>query len=111
MAAGLLNILIENGATFSRTLTVESTVGVPLNLTGYTFRGKLRRNLSDATAVIDFTIAVSNAAAGTVLWSLTATQTDTIPAQIHRYDIEMVNGNTVTRILEGEAWVSASATR
>ena len=43
MAAGLLNILVEQGSTFSRTLTVEQTAGVPLNLTGYTFAGKMKR--------------------------------------------------------------------
>ena len=112
MAAGLLNILIEQGATFSRTLTVESSPGTPINLTGYTFAGKMRKNLSDATAAVSFTLSISNAAAGQVLWTLTATQTDSLAPQVHRYDIEMTApGGTVTRILEGEAWVSGSATR
>jgi hypothetical protein len=112
MAAGLLNILVEQGATFSRTLTVESTPNTPINLTNYTFAGKMRRNLADATAAVSFTLTVSNAAQGQVLWTLTAAQTDALAPQIHRYDIEMTApGGTVTRILEGEAWVSGSATR
>lgn len=113
MAAGLLNILVEQGSTFSRTLTVEQTAGVPLNLTGYTFAGKMKRQLSDANAAATFTLTVTNAAAGQVSWALTATQTDALAAQVHRYDIEMTNtgSGAVTRILEGEAWVSGSATK
>jgi hypothetical protein len=112
MAAGLLNILVEQGATFSRTLTVETAPGTALNLTGYTFAGKMRKNLADAQAAVAFTLSVSDAVHGQVLWTLTAAQTDALSPQVHRYDIEMTApGGTVTRILEGEAWVSGSATR
>lgn len=112
MAAGLLNILVEQGATFSRTLTIETAPGTALNLTGYTFAGKMRKNLADAQAAVAFTLSVSDAVHGQVLWTLTAAQTDALSPQVHRYDIEMTApGGTVTRILEGEAWVSGSATR
>lgn len=112
MAAGQLNILIEQGATFTRTLTIEQTAGVPLNLTGYTFSGKLKRNYTDANAAATFGLTVANAAAGTVTWTLTSTQTAALIPQVHIYDIRMTAPSTgaVTRILEGEAWVSASAT-
>jgi hypothetical protein len=113
MAAGLLNILIEQGATFARTITIEQTVGVPLNLTGYTFAGKVKRHLTDANAAATFGVTVANASLGKLNWTLTSTQTDGLAAQIHRYDIEMTapSSGAVTRILEGEAWVSGSATR
>ena len=110
MAAGQLNILVEQGATFARTLTIESTPGVPLNLTGYTFAGVMKRNFTDANAAATFGLTVANVSLGTVNWTLTSTQTGNLVAQIHRYDIEMTSGSTVTRLLEGEAWVSASTT-
>lgn len=113
MAAGLLNILIEQGSTFSRNLTIEQTAGNPLNLSGYTLAGKMKRNFTDANAAATFAFTVTNAAAGQATWNLTAAQTDQLAPQVHRYDIELTNTSTgvVTRILEGEAWVSASATR
>jgi hypothetical protein len=113
LSAGILNILLEQGATFSRTITVEQTPGVPLNLTGYTFAGQMRRNYTDANAAATFAITVTNAALGQASWGLTANQTDALIPQTHRYDIELIQASsgTRTRLLEGEAFVSASMTR
>lgn len=113
MAAGQLNILIEQGATFSRVLTVYSTGSTPLNLTGKTLRGQLRKNLSDAApaATFTFTLANQGTSPGVATWNLDATATALLPAQTLRYDVELVDGTTVTRILEGEAFVSGEVTR
>lgn len=113
MAAGQLNILIEQGATFSRTLTVYSTGTTPLNLTGKTLRGQLRRNLTDSAVAGTFTFTLANQGTnpGVATWFLAATDTALLPAQTLRYDVELVDGATVTRILEGEAFVSGEVTR
>lgn len=113
MAAGLLNILVEQGATFSRTLTVYSTGTTPLNLTGKTLRGQLRRNLADAAPAGTFTFTLANQSTnpGVATWTMAATATALLPAQTLRYDVELVDGTTVTRILEGEAFVSGEVTR
>jgi len=113
MAAGQLNILMEQGATFSRTLTVYSTGTTPLNLTGKTLRGQLRKNLSDATVAgtFVFTLANQTTSPGVATWIMAATDTALLPAQTLRYDVELVDGTTVTRILEGEAFVSGEVTR
>jgi len=113
MAAGQLNILIEQGATFNRILTVYSTGTTPLNLTGKTLRGQLRKNLSDSTpaGTFTFTLANQSTSPGVATWILSATDTALLPAQTLRYDVELVDGTTVTRILEGEAFVSGEVTR
>lgn len=113
MAAGLLNILVEQGATFSRTLTVYSTGTTPLNLTGKTLRGQLRKSLADAApaGTFVFTVADQGTNPGVATWTLSATNTALLPAQTLRYDVELVDGTTVTRILEGEAFVSGEVTR
>ena len=80
MAAGQLNILVEQGATFERTLTVESVPGTPLNLTGYAFAGKMKKNFTDANAAATFSFTITNAAAGQVKWALTAQQTAALTA-------------------------------
>ena len=113
MAAGLLNILIEQGTTFSRTITINATESTLLDLTGKTLRGQIRRRLSDAepAATFTFTIANQTTNTGEAQWSLTAAETAALTADTHRYDIELVDGTTVTRLLEGEAFVSGEVTR
>jgi hypothetical protein len=111
MAAGKLNILIEQGATFSKTLTLKDEHGAPINLTGKTFASKIRRRPTDTQAAATFTMTVINAALGKVSWSLTATQTSAVIAEPHYYDIEMTDGATVTRLMEGTAFVNFEVTR
>ena len=110
MAAGLLNILLEEGSTFTRIITIEGAPGVPVDITGYTFAARMKRNLADAVPALTFSIGVSNAAAGQVLWTATAAQTAALAPQVHFYDVDMTHAGTTTRILEGQAWVSPSVT-
>jgi hypothetical protein len=108
MAAGIHNILLEEGSSFQRILTVESDPGTPINLTGYTFAAKMKLKVTDPSPALTFTIAVSNAAAGQVLWTATSNQTLALTPQVHHYDVDMTHSGTTTRILEGLAWVSPS---
>jgi hypothetical protein len=113
MSAGKLNILVEQGSTFSKSLTIYSAPNVPLNLTGKTLRGKVRYKLQDATSAADFSFTLANQSTnpGLASWNLSATTTDTLTQTRGIYDIELVDGSTVTRILEGEVFISLSATR
>ena len=113
MSAGLLNILVEQGATFSKTLTIYSSGTTPLNLTGKTLRGKMRYKHQDASACATFTFTAANQSTnpGVVTMALSATETDAITQTRAVYDVELVDGTTVTRLLEGQVFVSLNATR
>jgi hypothetical protein len=113
MAAGKLNILIEAGATFNKTITVNATAGSPLNLTGKTLRGSVRYKVQDATAAASFTFTLANQITnpGQATWILTATDTALLSQTRAVYDVELVDGATVTRVLEGEVFISLNVTR
>lgn len=121
MAAGKYDFVIEQGATFSRQVTWQNENGSAVDLTGYTLRGKIKRKASDQVALIDLTLTVVTAASGIFSFSLTATQTASLPTSSGQtaekellncvYDIEAVNGSTVYRLLEGIASISPEATR
>lgn len=113
MAAGKLNILIEQGATFNRILTVKGDNDTPLNLTGKTLRGQLRYHPNDATAALTFTFTLANQTTnpGVVTWSATATATDLLTKTQAVYDVELVDGASVTRLLEGQAFISLAVTK
>ncbi|HND36774.1 MAG TPA: hypothetical protein PKZ49_09180 [Nitrosomonas sp.] len=119
MAAGKLNLTIEQGSTFTRLLTIKSG-GTPVNLSGYSFAGQVRRKHSDQKKLAEFTCAVGSPTSnGQVTISLTATQTSAIPfiydddgnLEVFYYDIEMTVGSTVDRILEGTVTLSPEVTR
>lgn len=125
MAAGNYDILIEQGATFELTLTLKDINAVPINLTGLTFRGKIKQAFTDVAAVANFTFAVQDqnnpATVGKVIVSLPATTTASIVTSakgtvrtntIMVYDIESQNVSTgfVTRWLQGQAIISPEVT-
>jgi hypothetical protein len=121
MAAGKLDILIEQGATFKRKLIFKDSNNVAIDITGDTFAGQIRNSPSDDTIVQSFTCTVTNAVAGEVEILLTDVQTSAIPVKAssraerdltnYAYDIERTTAGTKQRVLEGIAQVSPEVTR
>jgi len=119
MAAGLLDLVIEQGATFGMTITVKDANGTPVNITGYTFRGKIKESAQDASAVEEFTCTITDAVNGVFTVGLTAAETAELTAtgdtydeySGYVYDVEMVDAATlVTRLLNGAVSVSPEVT-
>lgn len=113
MSAGRLNILVEAGATFSKTITVNSSPNTPLNLTGKTLRGQIRYKLQDSTVAATFTFTLANQSTnpGVATWILSATDSALLTQTKGIYDVELVDGSTVTRLLEGDVFISLNVTR
>lgn len=114
MSAGILNIIVEKGATFSRQITVKDASDVAVNLTGCQVRAKMRPSYesTDATA---FTMSITNASGGIVSWVISAETTAALDTGVSAnwvYDVEIEFGDgVVERILQGVAVVSPEATR
>lgn len=113
MAAGELDITIEQGSTFERTITMEDSAGDPINLAGATVAGQMRRSYSDTTAIA-FTMTVSDAAAGEITWVLPAATSAALSSSTRNYvyDIEVTHSSgNIERILMGKATLSPEVTR
>jgi len=68
MTAGIFDIIIEQGATFTRTISVKDASDVAINLSTVTaVRGQVRKNAA-ATESFAFTLAVTNAARSRLPW-------------------------------------------
>lgn len=105
------NISIDQGSDFELSVPCTGVNGLPLNLTGYTARGQIRRNYSSSTKV-DFTIAIPSPTSGTLLVTLAKTTTATMKAQRYVYDIEVTDGSgKTTRILEGQLEINPAVSR
>jgi hypothetical protein len=115
MAAGKYNIVIEQGATFSLPLTWKTSSGVLFNLTGYTARMQVRQHNEATSPLLTLTTEnggiVLGGAAGTIIVTIAATVTAGLPSGEARYDLELVNGAIVTRLIEGRATISREITR
>lgn len=110
--AAKANIVIDQGADFSTTITVLDNDNSILNLTNYTARGQIRKHYTSTTAV-DFDFAFTEPrSSGILTLSLSNTQTANMEAGRYVYDVEIVSSaNTVTRLVEGIATVTPEVTR
>lgn len=91
------------GATWDKQFTA-SVDGTPINWTGFTGRMQVKEHLN-STAVLTLTTGAGitvGGTAGTVVVSMTATQTGSVTAGLYVYDLELTNGSTVYRLVEGK---------
>ncbi len=114
MPAAKYDIVIEQGATFIKELTWKNGAGTPVDLTGRTARMQLRRTVDSAEVVHTMTTEnggiTLGGAAGTVTMSIPATTTATFTHD-GVYDLEIVNGSSVDRLVQGGYSVSKEVTR
>ena len=108
-----VKLICKQGETFTRTITWK-TDDVPVDLTGYTAAMQVRSSYSSTTAVVSLTTSngglTLGGAAGTIEVFISAVATSAIPAGNYVYDLELTTGTTVTRLLEGQFYVSPEVT-
>jgi len=111
MAAGTYNFTIEQGATFSRLLTLKENDSV-MNLSGYSAASQMRLSHDTSTVAGTISATVTNASAGQITLSMTATATGNMEEGMYVYDIEITAGSgAVTRILQGKVTLTPQVTR
>lgn len=110
--ASISNIFIDQGATFTTTLTINDSDGSALDLTSYTALAQIRKAYSSSTAT-DFTSTFnSDRTTGKITISLTDTQTTALSAGRYQYDVLITDsGGTKTRVVEGIATINPSVSR
>ena len=109
--ASISNIFIDQGATFTTTVTVTDANGDAVSLSGYSVAAQIRKTFLSSSATA-FTATISNASAGEITISLTPTQTAALEAGRFVYDVLITaSGGTKTRVVEGQVTVNPSVTR
>ena len=109
--ASISNIFIDQGATFTTTVTVTDSNGDAVNLSGYSVAAQIRKTFLSSSATA-FTASISNASSGEITISLTDTQTTALEAGRFVYDVVITaSGGTKTRVVEGQVTVNPSVTR
>lgn len=103
------NLVVDQGTTFTTTITVSDDEGNALNLNGYTGAAQIRKHYTSSNSV-NFAVTITPGT-GEVTLSLTANATANLNAGRYVYDCELTNSGTVSRILEGIVTVSPQVTR
>lgn len=109
--SGHLDIVVEQGSTFSRVITIKDSTGTPVNISTSTFRGQIRKRYKSETPEAEFTLTVTDAVNGQLSMSLTDAQTAAIDSGEWVYDVEWVNGDAVGKLLYGTAYIQPEVTR
>jgi hypothetical protein len=127
MAAGIYNILLEQGTTVDFKIQYKDVSGSAINLTGYGAAMQIRSNFADNNPTTYITLSSSLATDGTGL-NMSSASTGYIGIYISacsssalnflnaRYDLEIFSGSVgtcpiTTRILEGQVNLNKETTR
>lgn len=108
------NFTIQQGATFNRVITYKDPDGDPINLTDMEARMQIRPtyggDVIHELTTDDGGIALGGAA-GTITLNIDADDTETFDFDTALYDLELVNADEVTRLLEGTIVLSKEVTK
>src|SRR6186713_331399 len=112
MSAFKLNLTIDQGATFDKTVTWKTgKPALPVDLTGATARMQIRAKIDSPTVLVSLTTEnggiVLGGATGDVTMRIEAVVTAAITWRAGVYDLEIVFADsTVRRLLAGSVSVS-----
>ncbi len=128
MAAGKYTFTIEQGSTVNFEVQYKDASNNPVDLTGYTGRMMIRSAYADnsPTTYVSLTNTLnpdgtglnfngSNGStpltSGSIGIFISATSSSALTFSEAFYDLEIVSGSTVTRLLEGKVRLSKEVTR
>jgi len=113
MPAGTFNLTgqyrVEQGATYTLEITVTDSAGAVYDMSGATAAAKIRETKSSVTSFA-FTCTI-NTGTGVITVTMAATDTAAITITSGFWDLELTQGSTVTRLLEGTVVVSQEVTK
>lgn len=127
------NLRIDEGTTYSFVHTHRDSTGAAIDLTGYTARMSIKRKYNAAIQAFLSTGSDANGgtltlggAAGTITIDMTATETDALvddvelesllsgekaeQIEVFIYDLEIISGATVTRVIQGKLFLHRAVT-
>lgn len=104
------------GKSYAIKLTIQDSDGNARDMTGYSFKGQIRKCKSDTTAIVTFesptSIDISDAANGVIFLKLTDVETSTLPEINGVFDLQWTTDTgDVNIIIEGRAQILETVTK
>ena len=115
MKSARIDLTIEQGSTFSYSLTWKDANGQVRNLSsGWTARLQVRESVTSSSTAISLTSSAGITLSGNtpnIVLGISATDPSALTIKQGVYDLELVNGSNVYRLLHGNVSVSPEVTR
>jgi len=115
MSAVKLDLRVEQGITYLKSLTWKDEFGVLINLTDYTAHMQIRQSIASPGVLVDIdnTVGITlGGVAGTIELRIESGITDVIHEDEGVYDLELTApDSTVTRLIEGTVTFVKGVTR
>jgi hypothetical protein len=121
MIAGTYNIYCEQGATFTRVLTVlvpdevDPEITTPYDLANHTARMQVRRTIDSATRMVELTTQNGGLTIDDESGSITIQMADEVTASLTSsgvYDLEIIDSiGRVSRVVQGTFMLNPEVTR
>ena len=110
MEPAILNLTIYRDRDFSKTLYFKS-LGVAMDLTGYTGKAEIRENKDDANLIVALQVTI-DPLIGSIVISLTDTQTILLPVGVLAWDLVLTDPHgSRQNYIEGQVDVVSTVTR
>lgn len=108
--AAVAYLEIDQGSDFSTQITLENDNSTPMNLTGYYIYSQFRKSYN---SVIGYTFEASvvDALNGIIQLKLSGVVSSGIRPGRYLYDIEVTNGTSKTRVVEGIVTITPEITK
>ena len=102
------NYIIDQGATFEKTVGAENSSSVAVDISSGTVSGSIIKNFAYANTLVNFTTSLSGA---NTTFSLTATQTAALAEGKYYFSLNYTQSDSVTkeRLAEGLITIEPSA--
>ena len=109
------NLVVEQGTSFARKLTVTNKDGSAFNLTGWSGAGDIKKTYSSLNPSATFTVTIPTPTNGEVNISLSTKETATLAAGRYVYDVVIYPGinspfDGVKRVMQGQVTVTPRVT-
>lgn len=109
--AGFVELIIEQGTTYSTFVTVKDANGSTSNLTNYTASAQMRKSYY-SSSYTPFTVTIPSPTTGNISMAMSASTTSNVAPGRYVFDLKMQSpSGVVTRVVEGIISVTPSATK
>ena len=110
--AAYTDLTIDQGTDFETTFDLIGDDGEPIDITGYTFSGQIRKSYYSTNPTANLSITIVSAVNGNTIIRLNAANTSNIISGRYVYDIKMKDtSNLVSRVVEGIVTVTPQVTK